>query len=51
MIGVLLKALLAAVLPGPLSMDPAHPSRSVEQRSRIILRRMARRSPTQRDAR
>lgn len=42
-------ARLAVVLPNPLAMDPARPSRYVEQRSRIILQRMARRSPALRD--
>ncbi|MEW5773920.1 MAG: monofunctional biosynthetic peptidoglycan transglycosylase [Thermodesulfobacteriota bacterium] len=38
-------ARLAVVLPSPLRMDPAHPSRYVERRSRVILQRMARRDP------
>jgi len=43
-------ARLAVVLPSPLRMDPARPSRYVEQRSRVILQRMARRSPALREA-
>lgn len=42
-------ARLAVVLPSPLKMDPAHPSRYVQQRSRIILQRMARRDPALRE--
>lgn len=44
-------ARLAVVLPSPLRMDPARPSRYVEQRSRVILARMARRDPALRDVR
>jgi len=42
-------ARLAVVLPNPLGMDPAHPSRYVRERSRIILQRMARRDPALRE--
>jgi monofunctional biosynthetic peptidoglycan transglycosylase len=42
-------ARLAVVLPSPLKMNPAHPSRYVRERSRIILQRMARRDPARRD--